>query len=101
MGVAAIRKRCFECETLTLRHLFADSLKHEPSGSHRDLFRGPRRQLGGDDVCVQERWAVRFRHKKLASERRLAGAVWSREDQDLLAHTVFESSRARCGTEDG
>ena len=95
MRVAPIREGRLERETFAFRYLLSNPLKHEPSGAHRYLLRVLRRQLGCDDVGVQERRAVGFRHEKLTSKRRLAGSVRSRKDQDLLAHTALESSRAR------
>jgi hypothetical protein len=88
MRVAPIREGGLERETFAFRDLFSDRLEHEPSGAHRYLLRVLRRQLGCDDIGVQERRAVGSCYEKLTSKRRLAGSVWSRKDQDLLDHVA-------------
>lgn len=68
-----------------------DLPQHDPPGSDLRRTRSKRRQPGCNQIGIDERWATRFIRKKLRRERRLAGSIWTRNDDDLLfmAHTAI------------
>src|SRR6478736_2233878 len=65
------------------------------SSSHCCSFWAKRGQSDGDQVCVHECRTPRFVWQEFSRERRLAGAVWARQDQDALKRSPHVAWRHR------
>jgi hypothetical protein len=99
--MAAARAGGLECKTLTSLDQESNSIEHDSASGSCGSTRIERRQSPCDFIRVDKFGQAKMLREKIRRHRRLAGAVWPSDDDDLFHFGSYAAKSATTASSTG